>query len=84
MAYTLKQWFILDSGDVEAVGEELGFNCNAVDEAIFEAELYDDLGIGYVAVSRRDPKSWNEGVLKTIFEHLFTQYPNVDAFRVMN
>lgn len=84
MPYKLKQWFILDSGDVNIVGEELGFNWNAVTDAISEAELYGEDGDGYVAVYRRDPKSWKEGVLKTIFEHLFTQYPNVDAFRVMN
>ena len=82
MTYTLKQWFILDSGDVNTVGEELGFDWNAVTDAISEAELYGE--DGYVAVSRRDSKHWKDGVLKTIFEHLFTQYPNVDAFRVMN
>lgn len=84
MTDKLKQWFILDSGDVNTVGEELGFNWNVVTDAISEAELYGGDGDGYVAVSRRDPKTWREGVLRTIFEHLFTQYPNVDTFRVMN
>lgn len=83
MDYQLEQWFVMASGDVNVVGEELGFDWNAVCDAVSDAELYGQDGDSYTTVYRRDPQRWAEGMLKTIFEHVFAAYPHVDAIRVM-
>lgn len=84
MAFQLKQWAVMVSGDVNVVGEELGFDWNAVCDAVSDAELYGQDGDGYTTVYRRDPTKWKAGMIKTIFEHVFATHPGVDVIRVMN
>lgn len=84
MAYKLQPKYVLETGQVNVVGEELGFDWNAVCDAIAKEEFYGQDGDGSTIVYRRDPKGWKNGILKTIFEHLFATHPHVDAIIVMN
>ena len=84
MAYALQQKFVLETGGINVVGEELGFDWNAVCDAIADEELYGMDGDSSITVRRRDLQTWTDGMLKTIFEHIFASHPHVDAIVVMN
>ena len=84
MAFKLQPKFVLETGEVNVVGEELGFDWNVVCDAIAEEEFYGQDGDGSITVQRREIKGWQDGMLKTIFEHLFATHPHVDAIIVMN
>lgn len=37
-----------------------------------------------VFVEREEVAEWNDGLVKTIFEHIFATHPDVDEITVMN
>lgn len=82
MAFQLQKNWTMASSDICVVGQELGLAWNAVCQAIREEQFY-----GHedkVFVEREEVAEWNDGLVKTIFEHIFATHPDVDEITVMN
>ena len=83
MAFQLGQRWTMQSSDMCVVGGELGIEWNTVCKAIRDEDFYGQED-GGVLVERDDIADWEDGIIKTIFEHIFATHPHVDEISVMN
>lgn len=80
----IEQRWSMDNADINRVGEQLGYDWNAVCDAVQRADLYGQDGDGSIDVSREDLDDWEEGMLKTIFLHIFESHPGMDEITIIN
>lgn len=79
MAVQLQQSWTMQSSDICVVGEELGIDWNTVWQDIQDKEFHGQDGDRSVYVEREELQDWNDGLLKTIFNHIFATHPHVNA-----
>lgn len=82
MTFQLQKNRTMQGSDICMVGQELGHTWNVVCQAIREEQFYGD-GES-VHVEREDVAEWNDGLVKTIFAHIFATHQDVDEITVMN
>lgn len=72
------------NSDICEVGQELGFEWNAVVEEIQDHGFYAEDGEGAITVHKKDIPSIESDVLRRIFMEIFNSYKIPDSIQVIN
>lgn len=77
------QW-TMQSSDINAVGQQLGYDWNKVCDEVSKCELYGTDGSGFTIVERDEHTSLSSEILVAIFAKIFADHPDAESMCILN
>ena len=77
------QW-TMDNSDINVVGEELGFEWNAVCASVQDCGIYGQDGAGGIYIDRSDIEEFECSMIRAIFTKIFNDHPGMEDIHVID